>query len=467
MRKAYYGKNNQRMIGTTRRAATKNATRYMKNSIPGVVGAIGGYYGGPMGRAAAQTVAKMAFQAGENFVNARRIKGRGDYIVGRGITSSEDFGAMGYRTRSALAASPKVEKLEKGEMRICHSEYIGELVSSGTTGTSNFVSQSYAINPANSGTFPWLSSTAINFQDYKFIKLVFEYRPLVSESTSTSAATLTSMGSVILATQYDSTLGPYINKNTMENSDFAISIKPSRKVLHAIECKPRFNPLGVLYTSGQGSLTQGANGSDIRMQNLGIFQIASCNIPIASNTALDLGEIWVHYEVELYKPQLNAGLSNIQSAHYSGNAATGSPATTTCFGPNITSSIQPTAIANNFMPLTFTTSAFTFPLQITEGNFLVTLYIRGSSVIVAGSYPTVVNGAILQCWNVGTLGQTDQALAAVSPQFTITATTMCYVFVVQVNAPGSSVCTVSIPTTTVPTGGQFDLVVTPYNTLML
>lgn len=317
----------------------------------------------------------------EQFVHASDISGRGDYKVGMHGFRGKDGGHMSDRVRKARHTSHLSKaktRMEKGEMCIEHSEYIGDLISSGTTGTTNFVSQLYGLNPGNPNTFPWLSSVAINFQDYRFKKLVFEYRPLISESTSTSAATLTSMGSVILATQYDSIIGPYPNKVTMENSDFALSIKPSSKCLHAIECNPRFNPLGVLYVAGgTATSTTGVSGQDIRMQNLGLFQISSANIPIASNTALDLGEIWVHYEVELYKPILNAGLTNIESAHYKLNA----PVSASPLGTSTTQQFD-----NVGLTLSTTNKTISFPIN-SNGQYFLSWAVLGTSPAAAMTVP--------------------------------------------------------------------------------
>jgi len=395
------------------------------------------------------------------------IKGSGDYKVGRGITGHNVAHMGGSRKPHHHARV----SLEKGEMVIEHSEYIGDLLSTNIVSSANFLSQSYAINPGNAGTFPWLSGTAINFQHYQFDKLVFEYRPLVSESTASTAATLLSMGSVIMATQYNSCDGPYPNKQTMAESDFAITTKPSEHILHAVECVPKFNPLGVLFVSPSLSLTVGQNGSsDVRMQNLGIFQIASSNIPVASPSAIDLGEIWVHYKVKLFKPQLNAGLTSLLSAHYWSTSTGGAPVTTTPFGANITNALQPAGSTYNVLQLLFIADGtIYFPLAVTTGCFLVCYYCKGAGATVNYNAPTAVqNCSILQIWNNGITGQIDQLTIAGAPQ-TLQAgdTTFMYSFIVSINAPGSSLAACRINTLVVPTAGQMDIFVTPWNSGIL
>lgn len=378
--------------------------------------------------------AQKDFQRGAAFVHS--ISGSGDYGIphsagiqskgGRGII---EHGNMGH-------GNPKIH-LEKGEMVISHTEYIGDLVSSATTGASNFVSQSYGINPGNPATFPWLSAVAINFQDYRFDKLVFEYIPLVSESTATTAATLTSMGTVIMATQYDSVLGPFTNKPTMENSDFAVSGKPSERMRHAVECASRFNPLGQLYVSGNlNTTTSGITNADIRFQNLGIFEIASSNIPIASSTALSLGMVYVHYKVRLYKPVLNAGLTNVLSTFAQ---------STTCTNANTFLGFANSS--TSLMGLTYSGSTFSFPLAITEGSFLCTYYYVGNAAGASLSVPTltVANGTIPSyfCGPSGTNGS-QQGDWAPPDNAGYNSPAVMLQFIVSVNAPGSALCTVTI-----------------------
>lgn len=388
----------------------------------------------------------------------RAFTGRGDYKVVRGRGFSE-HGEMSDH-KSKKSRTPQFS-LEKGEMVISHSEYIGELVT-GTVG--GFVSQTYGINPGNYGTFPWLSSVANNFQDYELEKCIFEYKPLTSEALSSSTASVVSMGSVIMSTQYDSLSGAFPNKAQMENSDFAVSCKPSEHCQMAIECNPRFNPLGVLYVSPNLGVSSQTNG-DIRMQNLGIFQIASQGVP-TNGVAVDLGEIWVHYKIRLMKPQLGSNLGALLSAHYTSNASTGSPTTGNPWG-NLALGVQPSPATNTILPLVFSTTSFAFPLAVTQGSYLCIYTIYGTSSTVGSMLPTVLNGTgtLLQVWSTNSIA--DGATSSTAPQAGVT---LCFVqtccFIVSVNAPGSILCAINMAITNPPASGRFDLFVTPYNSLI-
>lgn len=396
---------------------------------------------------------------------AKKIVGDGDYKVSRGIygpkTKSDTF-----KFHHLKHKGPSKMHMEKGEIIITHSEYIGELIAPAATGPSPFNSQVYTINPGNSGTFPWLSTTAINFQQYEFKQLMFEYKPLVSDSaTTTTTGSLTSMGSVIFATQYDSVIGPYINKNTMENSDFSASCKPSEKLLHAIECKASVTAGGgLLYTSSginnsnlppTGSNAYPTN-TDVRWQNLGLFQAATNLIP-NNNTNLDCGELWVHYTCRLLKPQLNAGLTNLLSSHYIFNSGL---TDTAPFGSSIT------IPSTNFMTLSFTANSFSFPLAVTEGVFLCTyIYINETGYPTdLGSAPTVAAGGLVQIMQ-SVSGVDDGVTVINSSQSQLAGQrTSQKTFFVKVDAPGSVLCKVTFAVMDIlDTGGQAELFVTPWN----
>lgn len=404
---------------------------------------------------------------------AHAITGHGDYRLhkyhlGRGI---HDKGVMG--TRGHHHGHGSHVKLEKGEMVIEHSEFIGDLISAATT--NSFLSQSYSINPGLIGTFPWLSSVAAQFQMYQFDKLVFEFRSMTSQSTASTAGALVGTGQVVMATQYDSVSGVYPNKAQMENSDFSVSTAPYDSAMHAIECHPKFNPLGVQYiragtTVGVSTVT----GADIRMYDLGIFQIASNGIP-TNGTAIDLGEIWVHYKVRLYKPQLNNGLSNLLSYHGGWTNTTGNsnqPFTTN--GTNL----QPSFVdANNTLVMQYTANnQLTFPLAITEGSFLVLIFVTGrgaSNTSTVGWNLGLANCTLATIWENSLGGGEDgSAVAYAQANNTVTTTasqSYMFGFIVNVNAPGASLASVTFGSSTNIVNNnpcQVDVYITPWNSTM-
>jgi hypothetical protein len=85
---------------------------------------------------------------------------------------------------------------------------------------------------------------------------------------------------------------------------------PYQSVLHAVETKPNRTSISTnLYVLAGVQPVD----TDIRLYNLGKFTLATVGMQAASN----IGELWVSYDIEFFKPQLlDAGDSNVY-AHYS------------------------------------------------------------------------------------------------------------------------------------------------------
>lgn len=185
-------------------------------------------------------------------------------------------------------------------VRCAHREFIGDINSS-----TAFALQSYAINPGLSGTFPWLSAIANQFEQYKIHGLMFEFRTTSSDALN---STNTALGTMILATEYNVLLPSFTNKQQMENTIFSTSGKPSTTLLHPIECDPAQTPNQPAYVRSGATLI-----GDNRLYDLGNFQIAS----VGSQASSVVGELWITYDITFYKPILNNSAAfQAKTAHY-------------------------------------------------------------------------------------------------------------------------------------------------------
>lgn len=385
-------------------------------------------------------------------------------------------------------------RLEKGEMVIEHTEYLGDLVipSQANAGSSPWLFQAYALNPGSQATCPWLSSVACNFQDWKADKWLFEYRPLVADGVTAAGNTLLSMGSVVAATQYNSNVGPYTSKQTAAESDYAMTCKPSEGILHPIECDVKYNPLGVLYVSPQTGVVpnQAYNPmqGDIRMSNLGIFQLASFGVPVLANTPVDLGEIWTHYKIRLMKPVLGQPFA-LMTGHYITSGASGAPSNLGSWGANVTAAAQPNGniicpytnpytnlpvVSPNLLQLQFgiqtgitgsTVNTCAFPLAITNGRYMFIYRLLGSvasgapaATLTIGNLKNCTQNALYATDPAGTI-LPDTANAAVSPPAgaAVGVTSFIFVFFIDVTAPGAALASfdLTISSANVPTGNVF------------
>jgi len=101
---------------------------------------------------------------------------------------------------------------------------------------------------------------------------------------------------VIMATQYDATRPQFTSKSQMENSEFASSCRQSSSMYHPIECARSQDVLQELY------IRSGSNPQDPRFTDFGNFALATVGQQASS---VNIGELWVTYEIELMKPVMD------------------------------------------------------------------------------------------------------------------------------------------------------------------
>jgi len=321
-----------------------------------------------------------------------------------------------------------------------HREYLGDIITSATANT--FSIQSFPINPGQSNTFPWLSQVAQNYEQWSPEGIVFEYRSMSADALN---SVNTALGTVIMATNYNSGNPLFASKSEMENYEFGQSCKPSCSAMHLVECARNQTVLSDLYV--RPALVP-FNGN-VQFFDLGLFQIATSGF---QGTSVNIGELWVTYEVLLMKPKLYASLGNgIQtySAYWQtavgGSAPTsaaplqsiGGNSTTNFAGiiyTNMTNTHSSNLLANN-VDFYFTATTFFFPGWLDQPiSFFIQLVWDGSSTTVVGFSCTGTNCTVNTTWltvaNTGTATQLVQNIAVQSnangliPQVVLSAGTI-------------------------------------------
>jgi len=214
-----------------------------------------------------------------------KIFGKGDYTM----------------TNTMWNASQQVPMMHssKETMTLRHREYIGDVVMNGPT----FVQTTYPINPGLATTFPYLSSVAECFQEYRFKGLVFEYKS--TSATALTSGTNTAMGSIMLAASYRADAPAFINKQQLLNEMWSVDIVPSACGVLPIECAPAENPLSKQYVR-----TAGIVSGDVKMYDLATVTVATQGGQSGQSNIV--GELWASYEIELSKPQLAATIAPTQ-----------------------------------------------------------------------------------------------------------------------------------------------------------
>jgi NACalpha-BTF3-like transcription factor len=349
------------------------------------------------------------------------LTGFGDYEV-------ESNSILANETEGKLGNEVPIIKNTKNSNIVSHREYIGDVLSS----TSSFSSQVFNLNPGMDETYPWLAPLANNYTQWVPRGMVFE---LVSEASNTTATV--GMGYMAMATQYNSQEAAFEDKKSMLNHEFATSGKPSKSQVHPIECKKSELVLGNLYVRAGTP----PSSSDIRFYDLGKLTVATGG---QATGGIVIAELWCTYEIEFLVPKMSA-ISGV-SIGYDNYYMVG------CAGPTPFGNGTQIKLANSNLGTVMTpgvTSKIAFK-NGTRGRYIFEYVISGTTQIIVKPTWAAVN-----C--VGVAAQ----FAGFSPFETsaaATSTTYVYLTVIDVLLDGAYLTVTD--TGTLPTVATAGLVIT-------
>jgi len=208
------------------------------------------------------------------------------------VKSVTGWGDYTIKSNTMVNDSVPIFNPDKRTFRFKNREYLKDIVG----GVQNTFSLSYSqnINPGNPLMFPWLSSIAENFEEYKIHGMLFNFK---TTSVDALNSTNTALGVVIMGTQYNPLNAPFSTKQEMENHEFSNSTKPSCSAIHPIECAPNQTPLEHLYVRNSSSLQV---IDDPRFYDFGVTSVAVSGM---QQTGVIVGELWVTYDIEFFKPR--------------------------------------------------------------------------------------------------------------------------------------------------------------------
>lgn len=201
-----------------------------------------------------------------------------------------------------------------------------------------------------------------------------------------------------MCTNYNANQQPFVDKRSMENYEFANSGKPSQTFLHATECAKSVTPVDKLFVrTGEPPLNE-----DKRLYDLGIFNLAT--VGQQSSQVGGMGELWVAYEVEFFKPKYRGAVgSHLLGDHYQislerGNYGTGPTGENPLGSLPLISRNTPSTIDNGEFVLgsvLTTGNTLEFPAYTSSMTFLVEVFIQANDDMGAAVAPTIgFNGPI-------------------------------------------------------------------------
>lgn len=334
---------NARAMGSAEPSAIGKLLRQM-GTLGG--GALGAYAGMPA-----------AGSAAGNSLGAAISKwlGYGDYTVGTNSVVSR-----------ASTGIPMMHK-DGQTVTVRHREFIATIPSS----TDFVVQKSFQLNPGNQTTFPWLSTIANSFQEYRFKGVVFHYIPTSGHAIS---GTSPSLGSVMMQTSYRANDTAPSTKAELLNEYWSGEVVPSETLAHPIECNPAENPFNVQYVR-RGDLPAGDNQL---FYDLGVTHICTAGQLAAGNV---LGDLWVTYEVELKKPIVASNVTSDVDA-WAGSSTT------------MTNAAPFGGLTRTYGTLVASGTGTVLTFAAPPGLYMVTLLFTGTSLNFTPTTPVLTNATV-------------------------------------------------------------------------
>jgi len=173
--------------------------------------------------------------------------------------------------------------------RVQKREFIAQIVAPAENPDA-FNQTQFRIQPTDPGSFPWVSSIAKLFTEYKLHGAIYTY-----ETTSSNYSANMGLGTVALATQYNANTLPFADMNSVLQSAYHTRGNPSETLLHGIECDPDLQASDRLFTRRDG--TDGPPN----LYDHGVLTIATEGLPAAD---VGLGRLYVTYDIEFSLPEL-------------------------------------------------------------------------------------------------------------------------------------------------------------------
>lgn len=347
--------------------------------------------------------------------------GKMGYDLGAGVSRITGFGDYTIKENTVLKGDVPTFSTGSRFVTLRHQEYLGDVSSS-----VSFTNTTFNIQPGDPTTFPWLSQIATRFQQYKFRGLVFIFK---STSATALNSTNTALGTVIMGTNYNVNDPVFVNKIQAENYEFSNSRVPSESFPHGVECSLEEQPYNIFYVRDSAV----PSGQDPKLYDLGLFQLCT----VGSQAAAVIGELWVSYHIELYKPRLtNDVYQGAVSYLYNSAYTDANPLGT---------GIQTTVYAD--IPITVSGTVITLENSISGGFFELTIRWLGTGAACTLAAPTLAN-----LTGVTLYGSSSSFFYG--PQTGATASTISLNYCFKVNGFSSSGSTVTFAGMTLPTAGS-------------
>jgi hypothetical protein len=191
-------------------------------------------------------------------------------------------------SRRLSTRKPRTFQTERGGVRIVHAENLGSI-----NGSVAFTVQSYVVNPGLQNCFPWLSTIAQNYEQYRFHRVSFRY--ITRTGTSTT-------GSVLGAPDYDVLDPPPTSEQQISSYQDCVEDVTWRNIDFPLDTSAMF-PLGPRkYVRGSEPVF-----GDLKTYDACQFFLAT----VEETSSTSVGKLWIDYDVEFFVPASAAPTSGL------------------------------------------------------------------------------------------------------------------------------------------------------------
>lgn len=194
-----------------------------------------------------------------------------------------DFPVPVSKGYEAVRRGPNSTPTKGGGVRVRHRELLDSSLVGASTWTQLYKNE-YEINPGLSGTFPWLSTIAKNYTEYRVHGLSFDYVPSCPTTTP---------GDVILTPLYDPQIPTPVSE--VEASDQIDTKSGSVFMNHRMILKP-----SKMNISGTKKLIRdyAMAGSIVN------YDCGRVCVSTTSGSGGAIGKLFITYDIELFAPRL-------------------------------------------------------------------------------------------------------------------------------------------------------------------
>lgn len=219
-------------------------------------------------------------------INGRRnVSVRGRRRVGRNLQGPP----VAYRQVSRNTR-PIIKRNTENRLPIKHREYIQPIKAS--TNNDFSIAATIPLNPGLSSSFPWLSSTARNYESYRVSALKVEYIPVCPTTT---------VGKVSMMIDYDCVDEPPTNNTQLQNSAGSVATQ----VWSNVNLFAEPEQMNKAYKSRYIRAGLAPPNTDLKTYDMGNLYVCI----EGNSSAGTMGDLFISYDITLLTPQLNIAFS--------------------------------------------------------------------------------------------------------------------------------------------------------------